>query len=244
MSNHPQWLPAKQNQQSSTAGPQPARAAFVPQGAVTFQSPWARAPAQQKAQPPQPAPSDQQNAAPAFQSSWQQAPAQQAVPAWPVHNAHHPDSQSAHQNAWQQAPQQQAQLTDPSGARDEYAQPQYDGHGYGVENGHGSSPVQHAGVDAPQEVAPVPHEQQQQAHHGSVANAATDFTSPTFTAAARLRDLQDEIAALQVSMCACTIPRSSAVIVYSTPRNSPHELSDDVEGLLSCRTRKLRSGKP
>ena len=92
--------------------------------------------------------------------------------------------------------------TDPSVAGNEAAQPQYQIHTYGVANGNGSSPLEHADSPASQAMEAVPLHQEQEANAGSAGNAgnAVDLTSPTFTAAARLRDLQNEIAALQVSM--------------------------------------------
>lgn len=210
-SNRPPWLPAEQSQPAS----QPARAAFVPQGASTFQSPWLRTKAQQQAHADQnvaqPAPADQQNRAQPLQNSWQQAPAQHPVPAWPLqprqHQSSQPQSPSINQNAWQQTATQQHVPLLPMPQPDDVMHAQYESNeefGSGMQPeaiGESSNAMQDLGSMHTQPVpaAASAAEHELSTHPGPAANAI-DPTSPSFMAATRLRDLNNEIKALQVRM--------------------------------------------
>lgn len=217
MSNRPAWLPGKQNQATSSGGSQAARAAFVPQGASTFQSPWRQPNTKQQTQQQtsgdqssiQPVLEDQPNVT-AHQTSWQPAPAPQHPPAWPVHAGHQDGTQQsmppAIHPAWQQTqtPLQSsvsqsthgwASSVQPEPTMQLHSNHQYPGSGMTYKNGNSSVVRQHAEVAGSHAMAPAAPEQDSTA--GS-AVAASDFSSPAFNAAARLRDLHNEIAALQV----------------------------------------------
>ena len=225
MSNRPPWLPGRQSQATSSGGPQPARAAFVPQGTSTFQSPWKQPNTKQQTQqqtsgdqsPIQPVSEDQPNVT-AHQTSWQPAQAFQHPPVWPVHAGHQdgtqPSMPPAINPAWQQAPSQQMPIQSPtsqnthgwaSSIQPESTMQLHSNHqdassGTTHENGNSSIVRQHADVAAPHTMAPaapIAPAHQQDSATGSAA-AAMDISSPAFNAAARLRDLHSEIAALQV----------------------------------------------